>query len=142
MGVGRRWRAQLRRRARAGTGTGTARGTRRCLPPRGSAGPGCNLTLTLSSLPSAAPPPHPGANKMMQSSALAAEGAVKGLPEILGVPVQRKDAFSLFLPSLPCRKGGPGPAGQGGQGLEGQRPADWTGASHSRPGVWIFPPPF
>lgn len=34
---------------------------------------------------------------MMQSSALAAEGAVKGLPEILGVPVQRKDAF-LFSP--------------------------------------------
>uniref|UniRef100_A0A8B9IYD8 LIM homeobox 4 n=2 Tax=Psittaciformes TaxID=9223 RepID=A0A8B9IYD8_9PSIT len=26
---------------------------------------------------------------MMQSSALAAEGAVKGLPEILGVPVQQ-----------------------------------------------------
>lgn len=47
---------------------------------------------------------RPRANKMMQSSALAAEGAVKGLPEILGVPVQRKDAF-LFSPDpLPAAR--------------------------------------
>ncbi|KAM4655519.1 LIM/homeobox protein Lhx4 [Amazona ochrocephala] len=83
MGGGRRWRAQLRHRARAGTGTGTARGARRCLPPRGSAGPG-----RISPSPLLSPLP-PRANKMMQSSALTAEGAVKGLPEILGVPVQQ-----------------------------------------------------
>lgn len=88
--------AQLRRRARAGTGTarlgsarlGSAAGTG-AVSGRGPAR--CFLPALFSPLR------RPPANKMMQSSALAAEGAVKGLPEILGVPVQRKDAF-LFSP--------------------------------------------
>ncbi|XP_048168701.1 LIM/homeobox protein Lhx4 isoform X1 [Corvus hawaiiensis] len=85
-----------RRAAPAGTGTGTRHrdtapghgtGTRHRDAPPPAAGlrrRGPRLSRP-SSLPSAAP----RANKMMQSSALAAEGAVKGLPEILGVPVQQ-----------------------------------------------------
>ncbi|XP_075280215.1 LOW QUALITY PROTEIN: LIM/homeobox protein Lhx4 [Opisthocomus hoazin] len=103
--------AQLRRRARAGTGTGTARGTR--LPPAAGLrrpGPSPALPPFPASPP---PPPPPRANKTMQSSALAAEGAVKGLPEILGVPVQRS-----FIPSPPQphnnrQRGAPGGSGAG-----------------------------
>lgn len=115
MGGGRHRRAPA-----PGHGTGTRH---RDTPPpaAGLRRPGPRLSRP-SSLPSAAP----RANKMMQSSALAAEGAVKGLPEILGVPVQRKDAFlfSLFR-SLPQRRPRAG----------GAAPCGWAGASdpgHSR----------
>lgn len=99
--------AQLRRRARAGTGTarlgsarlGSAAGTG-AVSGRGPAR--CFLPALFSPLR------RPRANKMMQSSALAAEGAVKGLPEILGVPVQRKDAF-LFSPVPSLRPSAPQP---------------------------------
>lgn len=107
-----------RRAAPAGTGTGTRH---RDTPPpaAGLRRPGPRLSRP-SSLPSAAP----RANKMMQSSALAAEGAVKGLPEILGVPVQRKDAFlfSLFrsLPQRQPRAGGAAPCGWAGASAPGR----------------------
>ncbi|XP_068808208.1 LIM/homeobox protein Lhx4 [Struthio camelus] len=73
--------------ARHGTARlGTARhGSARLGTARhGSALPGparCGIPALFS--------PPPRCNKMMQSSALAAEGAVKGLPEILGVPMQQ-----------------------------------------------------
>lgn len=107
MGGGRHRRAPA-----PGHGTGTRH---RDTPPpaAGLHRPGPRLSRP-SSLPSAAP----RANKMMQSSALAAEGAVKGLPEILGVPVQRKDAFLFsLLRSLPQRRpraGGAAPCGRAG----------------------------
>lgn len=62
---------------------------------------------------------------MMQSAAVPAEAAVKGLPEMLGVPMQRKTPLSVpagrgnqTANSIPPR-GGPGAARGGRPGARG-----------------------